>query len=185
MKFKWRKWNRVTHRDLGYFLLGMTLIYSISGIAINHIDDWNPNYIVNRQEFIISDNQKLKALNQEEAKKLLKTIDSQVIFKKHYYLANQQYLKYFIKNGNALINITKKTGYIETIKKRPIFYEVNFLHYNPSNWWTWFSDFFAAGLILLAITGLFVLKGNNGIKWRGAIIAGVGIIIPILFLLFI
>ena len=27
------------HRDVGYLVVGLTLIYAISGIAVNHIDD--------------------------------------------------------------------------------------------------------------------------------------------------
>ncbi len=46
MAFKWRKWNRAIHRDFGYLFFGMTIIYALSGIAINHLDDWNPNYKV-------------------------------------------------------------------------------------------------------------------------------------------
>ena len=46
MKIKWRKWNRAIHRDLGYLFVAMTIIYSLSGIAINHLNDWNPNYII-------------------------------------------------------------------------------------------------------------------------------------------
>jgi hypothetical protein len=44
MEINWRKWNRAIHRDLGYLCFGLTLIYTISGIAMNHIQDWNPNY---------------------------------------------------------------------------------------------------------------------------------------------
>jgi len=46
VKYKWRKWFRVIHRDFGYLFFGVTLVYAISGIAINHLDDWNPNYII-------------------------------------------------------------------------------------------------------------------------------------------
>ena len=43
---KWRKLIIATHRDVGYLLAGMTVIYAISGVAVNHVDDWNPNYVV-------------------------------------------------------------------------------------------------------------------------------------------
>ncbi len=32
----WRKWNRWIHRELGFLFFGMTIIYGISGIALNH-----------------------------------------------------------------------------------------------------------------------------------------------------
>jgi hypothetical protein len=41
-KLTWRKWFRIIHRDFGYLFFGVTLVYAVSGIAINHLDDWNP-----------------------------------------------------------------------------------------------------------------------------------------------
>ena len=47
---KWRKWNNIIHRDLGYLCVGLTIIYAVSGVAVNHVQDWNPNYIIEKQE---------------------------------------------------------------------------------------------------------------------------------------
>jgi uncharacterized protein len=44
--FRWRVWNRVVHRSLGYLCAGLTLVYAASGLAVNHVADWNPNYII-------------------------------------------------------------------------------------------------------------------------------------------
>ena len=43
----WRKWNRWTHRELGYLFFGMTIIYGVSGIALNHgvARHWDPGII--------------------------------------------------------------------------------------------------------------------------------------------
>ncbi len=46
---KWRRTIRVIHRDTGYVAAVLTTIYAISGIAVNHIDDWNPNYVVGKR----------------------------------------------------------------------------------------------------------------------------------------
>jgi hypothetical protein len=63
--------------------------------------------------------------------------------------------------------------------------EFNLLHYNNiKKMYTWFSDLYAVALILLAITGLFVLRGKNGIIRRGAWLTAIGIILPALFLLY-
>ena len=43
-KIQWRKWNRLIHRDLGYLCAGLTVVYAVSGLAVNHVRDWNPNY---------------------------------------------------------------------------------------------------------------------------------------------
>ena len=39
-----------------------------------------------------------------------------------------------------------------------------------------------SALILVAITGLFVLKGKKGITGRGAWLTGAGVLIPLVFL---
>src|SRR5256885_15484666 len=41
---RWRAWLRAIHRDIGYLAVGFTVIYALSGIAMNHIDDWDPNF---------------------------------------------------------------------------------------------------------------------------------------------
>src|SRR5688572_5836076 len=43
-KTKWRAWLRAIHRDVGYLAVGFTIIYALSGIAMNHVDDWNYNF---------------------------------------------------------------------------------------------------------------------------------------------
>jgi len=40
VKKRWRAWLRAFHRDFGYLAIGFTVIYAISGIAQNHIEDW-------------------------------------------------------------------------------------------------------------------------------------------------
>src|ERR1700741_4125065 len=42
LKKRWRAWLRAIHRDVGYLAIGFTIIYAISGIAMNHMDDWDP-----------------------------------------------------------------------------------------------------------------------------------------------
>ena len=37
---RWRAWLRAFHRDFGYLAIGFTVIYAVSGIAQNHIEDW-------------------------------------------------------------------------------------------------------------------------------------------------
>ena len=53
-KFPFRKWNNILHRDIGYLIFGLTIVYGISGIAVNHIQDWNPNYSKEEEIFSIS-----------------------------------------------------------------------------------------------------------------------------------
>jgi hypothetical protein len=75
-------------------------------------------------------------------------------------------------------------GVLEKIQRRQFFSQINFLHYNNArSWWTGFSDIFAVSLIVITITGLFIVKGKNGIRQRGIIILISGLILPLLALL--
>lgn len=44
------------------------------------------------------------------------------------------------------------------------------------------ADIYAVVLLILAVTGLFVLKGKKGITGRGAWLTGAGILVPVIFL---
>lgn len=83
-----------------------------------------------------------------------------------------------------VVNTTSGLGRAEYLRKRLVFYEVNYLHYNPSKWWMWFSDIFAGALIFFTITALFIVKGKKGIIGRGGVYTILGILIPLLFLFF-
>ena len=82
-----------------------------------------------------------------------------------------------------VIDLEKQSARIELVQRRAILHSVNWLHYNPNTFWKWFSDIFAVALMLLAISGMFILKGKTGLKWRGAILISLGIIVPVVFLI--
>jgi hypothetical protein len=183
MKTNWRKINNILHRDVGYFFFGMSIIYALSGIALNHIADWDPNYDIQNKTIFVDPASLAPSMTSGEIKILLNQIDVDKKIKKHYY-PNSRTLKVFLQGGSLTINIGSGKGTLETVDRRPIFYEVNYLHYNHSKFlWTWFSDLFAGGMILLAITGLFVLRGKNSFRKRGVWFVLIGVLIPLGFLL--
>ena len=51
----WRKINRVLHRDFGYFFVASSIIYGLSGIALNHMKDWNPSYVISSKIIQVQD----------------------------------------------------------------------------------------------------------------------------------
>lgn len=178
----WRKINNIIHRDFGYFFFGMTIIYALSGIALNHLKDWNPSYIIERSEIFLDGNQNLISLEKDSVINIFEEFINEADYKSHYY-PDSTSLKVFLKNSTITIDVTTRQGIVETVARRAVFFEVNFLHYNPTVWWTYFSDAYSIALIALAITGLFVLKGKKGIKGRGAWLTIAGILIPIIYLL--
>ncbi len=180
---KWlRKWSRILHRDVGYFFIGTSLIYGLSGIALNHLKDWNPSYQVQTEVF--STNLDLqRGAPKETILSLVEQEGDKLAYKSHYY-PDDTYLKVFLKGGSTLIvNTESGKGKAEFLQKRPVFYEVNYLHYNPNAWWMWFSDLYAVALIFLSLTSFFIVKGKKGAWGRGGVYIAIGFIIPIVFLI--
>jgi hypothetical protein len=180
MRIPWRRWNRATHRDLGYFFVATTLIYALSGIALNHIDDWNPSYSISHRE--VQWNGGPAPATDAQVQTFLDSIGEADSYKKHYQPAPEQ-LKVFLEGGSVVVNLATGRGVLERLERRPVLYEVNFLHYNPKRLWTWFSDAYCVALMTLAITGLFILKGKQGITGRGAWLTGIGFVVPLVLLL--
>ena len=178
---KWRKWNNIIHRDLGYLCFGLTIIYVISGVAVNHIGDWNPTYRITRESTRI-----ILPSPQPEQKELIQSI----LFRlgetgnvKDSFLPDPDTLQIFVENNTIHANL--KTGEIvqEKTRKRPLLFQVNFLHLNhPKKLWTWFADIYALALGLLAMTGLLMIRGSKGITGRGAWLVTIGIAVPLFFL---
>lgn len=176
------KFNRVTHRDVGYLVAGLTIIYAISGIALNHKNDWNPNYIFDTRSFETSIPVNRDSFTDKTALLILKDLQLDQEFKASYFPSGDK-ATIFINGGIVQLNASTGEGIIQRISKRPLFYELNFLHYNPGKWWKYFSDIFCVALIMVTITGLFLVKGRNGITRRGAILTVIGIVLPLIFLL--
>ncbi len=179
---KFRKFLRDWHRDIGYFFTGAILIYAISGLAINHIRDWNPNYsveVVEKQVNIPSD---YKKIDKDIVNKLLNSFDITQDDVKKYYFPSKNKLKIFLKNGDIVVNLTEQKAKIEFLHKRYIIAECNYLHYNPVKLWTYYSDVFAVSLIFLALSGLFILKGKYGFSKRGWWLVVLGMVVPVLVL---
>ena len=181
---KWRKWNNAIHRDLGYLCFGLTIIYALSGLAVNHIHDWNPTYSLEKSVVPVDLSQVDMSNNQAITDTVLKQLNNTEGLKNIYRQSNTV-LKIFVVNNNITVDLQKQTAFQEKSTKRPVLYQVNFLHLNHAKkWWTWFADLYALSLALLAITGLLVLRGKRGLSGRGKWLVVIGLVIPIFFLLF-
>ena len=178
---KLRKFNRATHRDLGYLFVAMIFIYSLSGIAINHLDDWDPNYSLHIWNEELPKDVTQESLDKKQVKQILEDYGVDNRYRKHYFV-NEYTCKIFVKNGAIVFDLNEQSAHIELVQRRAVFHAVNWLHYNPTTFWKWFSDIFAVALILLSLSGMFILKGKNGLKWRGTFVISIGVIIPLVFL---
>lgn len=180
---KIRRLIRLLHRDVGYIAFGLTIIYSISGIAVNHVSDWNPNYIITKDTLAIP-SQIDSTLSSEVIVQNLTTHYGIKDSIKSYFRSAPYSIDLFFANKTLSSNFRKNQSILETVESRSLIRESNFLHLNnPKKMWTWIADIFAVSLIFLAATGLFMIKGKNGIKGRGKWLTLIGILIPIIFLL--
>lgn len=179
-----RRWIKIIHRDFGYICFGLCLVYSISGFAVNHSNDWNPNYI---KEEIIYKLSPLDYMSIEDDRALAEKILSELNISEEIddcFFENRYSFKIFFKDAIMKVDFKKFVATIEKTKKRPIFYELNYLHLNKAKKaWTYVADSFALSLFILALTGLFMIKGKNGITGRGAYLTLAGILIPIIFII--
>ncbi len=180
-----RRWNNLLHRDIGYLCVGMTLIYAISGIVLNHFragDFQHPDYGTSSTDLRVP-----LPKNGKADQTWIWSVLDQVKEKEHYksYITGDGYVQIFLTRGFIYVDMHTGEAQMDRKTTRYVIKEMNLLHYNSlKKLYTWFSDLFAAGLIFLAVTGMFVLKGKNGILGRGAWLTAIGIIIPALFLIF-
>jgi uncharacterized protein len=175
-RFGWRKWNNILHRDIGYLAVGLTLVYGISGVAVNHTADWNPSYAQTSHVVHIDP---VGATTKE-------TMISEVVAKlqlteplRNAFRPDPETLELYYEGIMYSIDLPTGTVLVEETRHRPVLFEVNQLHLNaPRRLWTYIADLYAVALIVVAITGLFVLKGRTGITGRGAWLTGAGILLP-------
>ncbi len=107
-KKTFNKWNRIVHRDLGFFFFGVIIIYAVSGIALNHLEDWNPNYIVTQYSKHIANAADYKHADKTKVKAMLQQIGETAVYKKHIYNGSQS-MKVFIQNGSAVLDFETAT----------------------------------------------------------------------------
>lgn len=179
----WRKWLRILHRDLGYFIVGITLIYAVSGILLNHRNDFNPDFKIVYREVVV-ELPSGPPYKEQALKKVIEEIDDFVIFKRAYITRNGD-LKVFIHNGEIILDLETGKGGLEYLQKRRVFFEMNMLHRVATHKsWKWVSDSLMAILIFVALSGIFILKGKNGFGRRGIWLIAAGIIIPLVYMIF-
>lgn len=179
----WRKTLRSLHRDIGYLAVGLTITYAVSGIAVDHIDEWNPNRSVSWSELELgpipgdSADAKMAAV--------LARLDIEPDEVRSKLMQSPTLLKVFLKSGGEVkVDPSSGKGSMKVVRDRPILREANALHLNDlKGAWTWIADIFALSLIFLAISGAIMMKGSNGFGGRGKWLVGLGALVPIVALM--
>jgi hypothetical protein len=162
--------------------VGLTIIYAVSGIAVNHVNDWNPNYIIEKHSYQLEALQDSTPTTEELSDYIMSQLSLTDSVRATFKPAPEK-LQIFFENKNVTVNLSTWQAEMEVINSRSVFRETNYLHLNvPKKVWTYVADIYAASLIFLAITGMFMIQGKNGIKGRGKWLITLGLIIPLVFL---
>lgn len=178
--------NRELHRDLGYISVGLTIVFAVSGIALNHIADWNPNYRIDKQVFQVTEipvNRDDEVLKQLIVRHL--TIDLPVIA--HYWQAEDVYKVFFEGGSHAALTLDSGVLLYESVRVRPVLRRFNALHLNElKGSWIAFSDLYAGALLFLSFSGLLMVKGRYGpLRVRGISLLAAGAAIPLFYMFYV
>jgi hypothetical protein len=174
-------WNkRITkilrnwHRDIGYFVVAISLVYGISGILLTH----------------------------KNAFPVISTIETRETFSPQLSISNfaQQWsqahpdleltkcfngtgsIKFYYDGGKGQYKLETGLLAYESYKKHSFIAFFTDLHFNQKQGWKYIADLYCVGLIFLAISGLAMVKGKNGFKKRGVWFMVSGMLIVVLFL---
>lgn len=171
-----KKWLRIIHRDLGFLMVGISLVYAISGILLNHMKDGDPAYKTVEETLNFNSNLSTDALaeawNAREDLPALKLVRE----------GNQSH-QVLLDGGVGIYNIDTGELSYEHHTKRPFIFWINKLHYNKVGGWTIMADIFAVSLIFFAISGLFIVSRKHGLMGRGKWYLIGGILIPIIYII--
>lgn len=162
---KLRRLNAATHRDLGYFFFSLVVVYCLSGLALNHVDDWNPDFSMVRHVVPIDASMRAADATPESIRQFGTLVGESE--PQYYDSPTPNQLKIYYHNATLHLNFDAHEGRYERLERRPILFQSNLLHRNSVRSWKWLSDVFAVMLIAICMTGLFVLRGKNGIAGRG------------------
>jgi len=183
VKYNWRRWFRAFHRDIGYVAVALTLAYALSGLAVNHIEAWNPNYRLDERAIAIGPLS--GTLAQMEAQVIERLAIDRRLVRGHFQETERQ-LRVFLDEGQEVaVDISTGQGTFKSLSRRAVLFEVNALHLNNlKGAWTFVADVFAIALVVLAITGMTMMKGDRGLLGRGKYFVAAGLAIPVGFIVY-
>lgn len=178
---KLRRLNSDLHRDIGYFLSGLIFVYCLSGIALNHVNDWNPDFVIHKRTVTFNQPYTKEEITAERIAEFTALVGEPK--PKVHDFPTPTHVKIYYDNASLLVDLPGQNGVYESVQRRPLFYQTNVLHRNSLKGWKWASDVFALLLIFITVSGWFMLKGKNGIGDRGKWLIAAGIVPPIVALI--
>ncbi len=172
-----RRINSDLHRDIGYFLSGLIVIYCVSGIALNHVHEWNPDFVIHKRAITLPQAYTKDEITKERIAEFTALVGEST--PKVHDFPTPTRVKIYYENASLLVDLPGKTGTYESVQRRPLIYQTNVLHRNSLKGWKWAADVFGLLLIFVTISGWFMLKGKSGIGGRGKWLIGAGMLPPV------
>lgn len=180
----WRRLNRAVHRDAGYLCAGLTVVYALTGVLLNHLHDWNPHWKREAVVAQVAPPPPVERFTDTDLTRVLAELGEREKPTGTFFRSPTELQIFF--DGGRFLAVDLPTGRVagEVLRERRVLAFLDALHLNRAGRaWTWLADAYAAALALLAVTGLFVLKGKDGITRRGAVLTTAGLALPALLLL--
>jgi len=179
-RLSWRALLRALHRDVGYLLVGLTFVYALSGLAVNHIDDWNANYVEwDRTHPLTAE------VPRDDDQAVAKAVLDQLAIAKpptEIYRVDEDELEILVDDRTLTVRFDEATIQDRGREGRFFLRLANWLHLNRGKKaWTYIADGYASLLLFLASSGMFMLKGKKGLWGRGALLVALGSAVPILY----
>ena len=176
---KFRKICRTLHRELGFLVVGLTLVYAISGIAVNHAHHWDANYSRTREVAIMEPVG--TGPTAEITPVVLERLGPTAPLK-NTWRASDTLFQVFVEGGQYDVDLVSGRVVEHGFAKRPFIFDVNFMHLNSGKApWTGIADVYAGILCVMALTGIWLVRGRKGLKGRGGVLMALGVALPIVY----
>lgn len=258
--FAWRVWLRTLHRDAGFLAVGLTFVYALSGLAVNHLTDWpdgdasfskytrvkeitgtvpqdeqaavafllaelkiegQPSGVYTRQETlqrlqieladrsveVRPDVREIEVRRRGDNEAAVYPLDKPL--PENDWQAAMEALRR-VGIGGEPVSVFRVTIPVRDIEitfdrrilraqvhdrgadvfeegREPRFFlhAANWLHLNRGKQaWTFIADGYAIVLLLLATSGMLMVRGRQGLFGRGGVFLLIGVAIPLLYVLF-
>ncbi len=178
---RWRRLIIGVHRDVGYLAAGLTVAYAVSGVAVNHVADWNPNYVIETVERQVGD------IAEGPTAGMTSTVLERLGIRDEptsVVRMGPGELRIFFEGRTLKVTLPGGRVLDETVRRRPVLFELNFMHLNHGKGiWTAVADIYALALLTLALTGIFIIPGRKGLGGRGRWLLLAGVLFPVVYIL--
>ncbi len=171
---------RNTHRDIAYFYIGLIIAFSFSGIFLNHRRVWHPSRVKYSSQEISMTPVSAEAISDDFIKSFTESqsIEDQL----RRYSVDGNTLRISYNNQDVTMDVTTGKGLLEKNMTTPLLGQMTKLHVDTSNFWIYYSDIFGIAMLTIAITGMFISKGDKSFRKRGWKLAAIGLVFPLIFL---